>query len=1191
MERRYNYLWIVIISALAAIVLCKDKTSNTTIEATEGNSVSSLDQAKIITKKDLKADLSKKKSYLRRFAQSWKYYAKANDIAKREKLRKALLDALKSMNTKRKSTVTSLTHDTVERIQHAASMLKEFKRMYSLSNDVMSTWKDYESARKNLLDIGKTQAGSDILKKYVILRDEVSNKIAKRNQIAKPTIVDDQDIQESIEKDKIARHGVALKSGNLIFQRAMTPGTLQILRPNTNRDTEAEKRMELLSDAKEAARQAYSKAKEAIAALKEKLKGASASTKSAETNDKGTNKKSILAEGENKVRGESLGHVNSAMAISSMIKKAEKEDLANIGGLTNLFQSKTNQQTGATLGKSNEKQVVTNSNEKQAVTNSNEKQVVTNSNENQAVTNSNEKQVVINSNQYIQNKTSEQSSHKKEMAQNAPKATPTTSISSLMDSLAEADESQQTKAQSKHENNTAESPTKINPLFLGATKEASNDTKTQNQAQVNEKAAPKVVTSQIKANETKNDTSITPVNTSGDQTAAIMLMKSIATEHREMRINGVQQPEQQNISRVDASKNNASSSPNNSSAAPSTVQGTKRFHLSEVTIREEVAKTIDRQLETLKRLQDAKKARRRYETAKKELQSKIKKLYDMAVSFEKPIKDAQEMRTNIDQTPDKDQHPGAALAGISDKRVMKVSTPSDDSEHHGFTLGVMDSKSKAHIVDIESKSPETLVEKVYQVGLQGSDTTEAARKSGVKDEALKSLTDAIKNDLKKIEENQKRQRQEERQSTDLKNVIGPLISKFVDVKDSHKEKPTEKAVTKPEIAMQALGEKKDDAPPKEKEDISTKAEDAFKEVEDYLSKALKHVAKEAITEEGDSGQPPEFKESSAVVNEEDSAKIKSQTTKANDGGVNEDKKKEEPKQEADKKEEKDVQKNEKDDDSKKEEKTEKPEVSAAEKPKEEGKEKTKEMDRNERLRKIVEDAMKAHAKDPSNPHPVDAELFKPTAKLKKDETTAKVTEKSKSQEKKVVDQKSVSAQPSAPTTSTSSSSSPSSGVINRSNDDAIAKAEHLEEQAASLQDTLYSQGKANDAYKSIDNVEQKPLFSQEQQEQQMQRMQQYASPGEQPIEYDDEEEEEDRRKKKSFLQNMPWPSPYRNYQRDQIMSRNAAKKEPEAPMMNTGMMNDAERDELEDTKKSEVPKAKGSFISMASTGRSKMYIL
>ena len=200
---------MVFLTVLVVIARCEEISNNKTLDDSNELESRSVHRASS-TRKD-EADLyTNKNTYLKRFAQSWKFYAKANDIAKREKLRKALLDALKSMNSKKKTKMTSLSQDSVKRIRHAAHMLKEFKRMYTLSNDVLSTWKDYNSARKSLIDIGKTKEGGDILKKYVILREQVSEHIKKRSEIPRPTIVDDQDIDDNIAK--ITLPGMAKRS-------------------------------------------------------------------------------------------------------------------------------------------------------------------------------------------------------------------------------------------------------------------------------------------------------------------------------------------------------------------------------------------------------------------------------------------------------------------------------------------------------------------------------------------------------------------------------------------------------------------------------------------------------------------------------------------------------------------------------------------------------------------------------------------------------------------------------------------------------------------------------------------------------------------------------------------------------------------------------------------------------------------
>ena len=142
------------------------------------------------------------KSFIAKFSSSWKVYAHANDIAKREKLRQALKDALSSMEDRKKSEIlTNINQDTLSRITHAASLLKEFKRMYALSENVKATLQNYNDAKSNLTDIAKTNDGFALLKRFL-----VSHKIAsKRNKIprVKSNFIDEvlEDTDDDILKE------------------------------------------------------------------------------------------------------------------------------------------------------------------------------------------------------------------------------------------------------------------------------------------------------------------------------------------------------------------------------------------------------------------------------------------------------------------------------------------------------------------------------------------------------------------------------------------------------------------------------------------------------------------------------------------------------------------------------------------------------------------------------------------------------------------------------------------------------------------------------------------------------------------------------------------------------------------------------------------------------------------------------
>ena len=104
------------------------------------------------------------KSHIDKFADSWLYYAKANDIAKREKLKMALKDALHSIEKPQKhSVVSNVDLNSVKRIKEAAILLKEFKQMYSLSQNVKRTLSVYKQAREKLVDDKEIPTKGDLL--------------------------------------------------------------------------------------------------------------------------------------------------------------------------------------------------------------------------------------------------------------------------------------------------------------------------------------------------------------------------------------------------------------------------------------------------------------------------------------------------------------------------------------------------------------------------------------------------------------------------------------------------------------------------------------------------------------------------------------------------------------------------------------------------------------------------------------------------------------------------------------------------------------------------------------------------------------------------------------------------------------------------------------------------------------------
>ena len=261
-------------------------------------------------------------------------------------------------------------------------------------------------------------------------------------------------------------------------------------------------------------------------------------------------------------------------------------------------------------------------------------------------------------------------------------------------------------------------------------------------------------------------------------------------------------------------------------------------------------------------------------------------------------------------------------------------------------------------------------------------------------------------------------------------------------------------------------------------------------------------------------------------------------------------------------------------------------------------------------------------KDDAKPTVLNAtEMASTTTKATKSptETTAK-------DEKKVEEKKEDPKQTSTPTSKSGSSPDPERSADAKGSTEALNKAEHMEEQAAQLQEKLYSQGAPHDAYKSIEP--QKPMFTENEQEtpedQQTLNEQthhhhhrrhhhtayddeQEEAEQEQPEsrqdddddddeddgeeesdnnsddDYDDndaeDDDEGDGKRKKSYLHHhkpLARPQSYRNYQRDLVASHQAAMIPP-PEMMNRGLMNDEGdkgREELEDSKKSIVPTAR-----------------
>ena len=151
---------------------------------------------------------------MQKFSQSWKFFAKANDISKREKLKKALADALNSIEYKKRNDISvNINNDAVSRIKHAAQLLKEFREMYSLSDKVKKTLKEYSKAKQDLVSIANNETNITILKSFLDLHRHKDNK---RTNIPYGYSIRLQNPEYLKKTDKIALKAVPLdKSGKI----------------------------------------------------------------------------------------------------------------------------------------------------------------------------------------------------------------------------------------------------------------------------------------------------------------------------------------------------------------------------------------------------------------------------------------------------------------------------------------------------------------------------------------------------------------------------------------------------------------------------------------------------------------------------------------------------------------------------------------------------------------------------------------------------------------------------------------------------------------------------------------------------------------------------------------------------------------------------------------------------------------
>jgi len=114
------------------------------------------------------------RSYINKHSSSWRSFAIANDVTKREKLKKALRDALRSVVTdERKSDISrniEVENSSIDRIKHAASLLKEFQQIHKLSETVKRTLVEYKTAKNNLNETINMDSGVGLLKRFLLGR-------------------------------------------------------------------------------------------------------------------------------------------------------------------------------------------------------------------------------------------------------------------------------------------------------------------------------------------------------------------------------------------------------------------------------------------------------------------------------------------------------------------------------------------------------------------------------------------------------------------------------------------------------------------------------------------------------------------------------------------------------------------------------------------------------------------------------------------------------------------------------------------------------------------------------------------------------------------------------------------------------------------------------------------------------------
>ena len=758
------------------------------------------------------------KSFVAKFSSSWKVYAHANDIAKREKLKQALKDALSSMEDCKKSEIlTNINQDTISRITHAASLLKEFKRMYALSENVKATLQNYNDAKSNLTDIAKTNDGFDLLTRFL-----VSHKItSKRNNIprVKNNFIDE--VLENTDDDILKEDEMSM-----LQKRYYIPSTQYFkfrrdrgMRLPISKTTNAFKKFRIVLNymAKKYSNSSAKKQviQKLIKALNNDMEKASPSF----------SKNVRRTEFPRPVQQTGLSHITEKSSATETGQAEAIESLISDGDSIKSVKTDITKDKHITPEMSN-KEGLSAKRTPPLIPKSTAVNEDSDNSHDLPVDNKNAASNMLNTEKKRKNpfvaallkKLTLKLSKEKRLAKSGVNkkdetpfmqennSTKNASLSDTRDSVMNFSQSINpitNEGKSKNEGTPPATPRELE-ILRKINDESFEDELDQHFAELQNKSSNEVT--DVSGNTSVNETQKSPAETTKSTEEA-----KTAKPNKTSEIIGLAKVNLSNITSEDDKtlqdeifkklsdlehdqlKEQISDIANKFFGKKSTgkeVDINKLVNPHPTAINDDLS-LLKKQQDTMRQLREAKLARDKYEVAKRELAEKIKELYILANDYEKQETSDQILEVknlvrnshtqNFVEADDSskeyyesrnvkrdDSHPGIALSGIQHhhKSESKVSTK-EASTHQGFTMGMADRRQ--HAMDMKEIKPTPRISKIYDAPIplkldkdikhsMFAASAFPTKKSTPQEESLKAIATAIKEDMDEISKNEQKKK-------------------------------------------------------------------------------------------------------------------------------------------------------------------------------------------------------------------------------------------------------------------------------------------------------------------------------------------------------------------------------------------------------------------------------------------------